>query len=341
MTVYRRGTTYYYDFRLDGRRYVRRVGPRHRAALDAEIVARRRALETRLTREWGLTPRRTVTLTFQAFLDGPYATEARSHYARSWVVRQLSLLRGPARVMGSRRLADITPEHLRAYFASRTGQVGPTTIRNEIAILRRFFAQAMAAGLCPTNPARDVVKPRPHRGPDRILTLDEEARLYAAAPTTRHAVALRLFGLGCRRTELVHVPRGAVDLAGRRLVYVQPKTQRIRRLPLDAETLRQLRALPLAPLEAPLLAHDSGRPYASTTVYDWFRLAARRAGIRGVRPHDLRHTFATRLAQKGYDLATVGELLGHTPPYRETLRYFAHTSEARLREAVDAIRPAP
>lgn len=57
-----------------------------------------------------------------------------------------------------------------------------------------------------------------------------------------------------------------------------------------------------------------------------FRQAVRDARLSPIRFQDLWHTFATRLARRGHDLATVGEALGHRPPYRETLRYFAHTS---------------
>lgn len=64
----------------------------------------------------------------------------------------------------------------------------------------------------------------------------------------------------------------------------------------------------------------------------------RRAHLPGLRLHDLRHTVATRLAHQRVDLATVGEILGHTPPYRETLRYYAHTSEDRLRTALAGLQ---
>jgi integrase len=73
------------------------------------------------------------------------------------------------------------------------------------------------------------------------------------------------------------------------------------------------------------------------SVAESFRRALRRAGIKRCRFHDLRHTFATRLAQRRWDLATVGALLGHTPPYRETMRYFAHTSEDRMRAALGSL----
>jgi integrase len=57
--------------------------------------------------------------------------------------------------------------------------------------------------------------------------------------------------------------------------------------------------------------------------------------IQDFRFHDLRHTFATRLAMKGVDLATIAKLMGHHG-IRMTERY-AHLSEDRLREAAEML----
>jgi len=66
-----------------------------------------------------------------------------------------------------------------------------------------------------------------------------------------------------------------------------------------------------------------------------FYNACRRAGIKNLRFHDLRHTFATRLVLSGIDLATVSKLLGHSSIHM-TMRYSHPTPEA-LKKAVDAL----
>jgi integrase len=66
-----------------------------------------------------------------------------------------------------------------------------------------------------------------------------------------------------------------------------------------------------------------------------FYSAREKAGLRDVRFHDLRHTFATRLVQAGVDLYVVKELLGHKS-LKMTMRYAHHYPES-LRHGVDVL----
>jgi hypothetical protein len=75
-----------------------------------------------------------------------------------------------------------------------------------------------------------------------------------------------------------------------------------------------------------------------TVTAHWFPEAVRTAGIPPFRWHDVRHTFASRLRQKGVDLATIAALLGHSPKsgFAMTRRY-AHQSMGNLHGAVSLI----
>ena len=66
-----------------------------------------------------------------------------------------------------------------------------------------------------------------------------------------------------------------------------------------------------------------------------YKNACERAGIKNLRFHDLRHTFATRLVLSGVDLATVSKLLGHST-IQMTMRYSHPTPEA-LKNAVSKL----
>jgi site-specific recombinase XerC len=66
-----------------------------------------------------------------------------------------------------------------------------------------------------------------------------------------------------------------------------------------------------------------------------FHTTCKKAGIIGLRLHDLRHTFATRLRAKGESLTTIMKLMGHSK-YETTLRY-AHVLEKSQHEAVEKL----
>jgi site-specific recombinase XerD len=70
-----------------------------------------------------------------------------------------------------------------------------------------------------------------------------------------------------------------------------------------------------------------------------FRTACKRAGLVGLRFHDLRHTFATNLVMNGVDLVTVKEILGHSD-IAMTVRY-SHPSDSRKMEAVERLVVKP
>ncbi len=76
-----------------------------------------------------------------------------------------------------------------------------------------------------------------------------------------------------------------------------------------------------------------GRPVEE--IKTSFHSSCRRASIKNLRFHDLRHTFATRLVLSGIDLATVSKLLGHSTIHM-TMRYSHPTPEA-LKSAVSAL----
>ena len=77
---------------------------------------------------------------------------------------------------------------------------------------------------------------------------------------------------------------------------------------------------------------DTGGPYLD--LKKGFAEACRRAGIRDLRWHDLRHTFGTRLAEAGHSEATIAELMGHSNP--KTTRRYTHATNRAKRAAVEA-----
>lgn len=104
-------------------------------------------------------------------------------------------------------------------------------------------------------------------------------------------------------------------------------------MPLNSIALGALRALKETPTSDYVFTKEDGLPYR--TIRPMFRRACRRAGLTGVTPHTLRHTFASRLVMEGVDLPTVQQLGGWQS--LSMLERYAHLSPAHKAKAVERI----
>jgi integrase len=182
-----------------------------------------------------------------------------------------------------------------------------------------------------------------------FLDFAEADRLLAAALAepewwTMVLVALRT---GLRRGELMALRWDDVDLVAGRLVVRHsttrdeegsPKSGRNREIPLSPETVAALKAHRHLRAELVFCRHD-GRPWRDHHLRPPLRRACKRAGLRVVGWHVLRHSFASHLVMRGVALKAVQELLGHST-IEMTMRY-AHLSPDVRREAVALLDSAP
>src|SRR5579864_4723335 len=98
---------------------------------------------------------------------------------------------------------------------------------------------------------------------------------------------------------------------------------KIRSVPIKSDTRRVVEAWALGRKnEFVFYNHDTGKPFVDLKA--GFALACKKAGITGVTWHKLRHTFASRLLNRGVDIVTVQQLLGHSTVV-VTMRY-THTN---------------
>ena len=188
-----------------------------------------------------------------------------------------------------------------------------------------------------TNPCRGVSRFKVEKH-ERFLTREEIVRLgaaLAAAPSERlasgHAAAAiyLLLLTGCRRNEILGLRWDDLNFQTGEMRLPDTKTG-TRMVPLTspvAEVLNSLSRTPGSPWIFP------GRKKGTRLVNlndSWDRVR-RRAGLDGVRLHDLRHTFASRALALGESLPMIGDLLGHRM-VSTTARY-AHLARDSVRES--------
>ena len=229
-----------------------------------------------------------------------------------------------------------------------TKEGGPYIANRMHSVVRRLFNLAVRWQMRTHNPALGVER-NPEYNRRRYLSPEELTRLTAALaahPDKQAANILRVLLLtGCRRGEALSMRWADVDLTDG--LWSKPpsstKQNKPHQVPLSApvrQLLSEIQAAQLAENPKPgefVFPSHGETGHRIDLKYQWADLCEA-AGIRGLRIHDLRHSYASLLVSGGANLPLIGSLLGHASPLT-TARY-AHllrSAEAEATERVGAI----
>jgi integrase/recombinase XerD len=228
-------------------------------------------------------------------------------------------------------------EQLRAYQVHllQERKLGVRTVGLHTAALRFFFCKTLKR----MYPVEEVPYPRAPRRLPIILTREEAIRLIDSASNLFHrAMLITMYSTGMRRAELCRLKVEDID-STRMLIHIrQGKGGKDRDVPLSPKTLETLREYwrwmkPKTYLfPGTVNGSRADKPITPKVLWEACREAAQRAGItKAVRPHLLRHSFATHLVEGGADLPTVQALLGHTDLKPTSI--YLHLSERHIKAA--------
>lgn len=191
------------------------------------------------------------------------------------------------------------------------------------------------------------------------LSQEEQSAIKAfvlKAPTARKAGLMLQMQLGLRIGEVCGLQWGDFDLKagtltvqrtvsristrdGHTKVVIQsPKTRSSRReVPIPRNLIKMLQGLRGdAEPEVWFLSGNAEKPVEPRCYRKSIQIYLRQAAVRKVRPHTLRHTFATTCLQAGCDIKTLSEFLGHANP-NVTLQRYVHSNLRQMRLEIDRI----
>ena len=232
---------------------------------------------------------------------------------------------------------QLGPEHIRQYQVHlfRERKLSSNSVRPRVAALRFFFCKTLKR----PYPIEEVPYPKAPRRLPTILTQDEAVRLIDAASNLFHrAMLMTVYSTGMRRAEMCQLKVEDID-SERMLIHIrQGKGRRDRDVPLSPKLLETLRQywLWMRPktylFPGTVNGSRADKPITAKMLWEACREAAQRAGItKAVRPHLLRHSFATHLLEGGADLPTLQALLGHADLKPTSI--YLHLSERHLKAA--------
>lgn len=235
---------------------------------------------------------------------------------------------------------------LRRYLAHlKSANLSKRTINRRLSCLRSFFRFLFKEGLIKINPATLLSSPKQDKYLPQFLTEDETAKLLESADG-KDIMSLRdralletLYSTGMRISELAGMDLDDIDFISG-VVKVKGKGKKERLLPVGSRALSAIRA------------YTQIRTKKNTAVFlnkNNTRLTTRGARLimnkyikktslkAGISPHTLRHSFATHLLNRGADLRSVQELLGHSN--LSTTQVYTHLTTERLKAVYDKAHP--
>jgi integrase len=166
------------------------------------------------------------------------------------------------------------------------------------------------SAICLDNPASHVEKPDPKNERDRIASPEEWAKLVAtAAPHLLRFLSVA-YAVGPRKGELLKLEWPEVDMRRKEVTLRHTKNGETRVVPMTPDVFETFIELHKERrLDTPRVFLYNGKPWKNPRTA--FAAACRRAGITGLRLHDLRHCAATNLRRAGVDTMTAMKIIGH------------------------------
>ena len=236
--------------------------------------------------------------------------------------------------LAARSMASLRAVDFANYRDERLKECSPATVKRELVIISHVFSTARQDWSLPVdNPIASIRKPTVGQHRERRLTEDELSRLIDAAQESKAATLafciIIAIETGMRAGEIVPLTWEQVDLANSVIRLGITKNGDRRLVPLTEAAVDAIKALPRAIHGGRITSFYDSRGLSAA-----FRRACERAGITGLRFHDLRHEAASRLAPR-MSVATLAKVMGWRT-IQMAMRYYNPTAA----ELVAAVRAA-
>lgn len=272
--------------------------------------------------------------------------EVEKNYSEHTVTNYLADLESFQKFLGKTPVEKVDYMHLRRFLAHlRSLELKPRSLARKLSSLRSFFKFLQREGVIKDNPAVLLMSPKLDKTLPKFLSEEEMVAFIESPDTTREsgardrAILETLYSTGIRVSELVGLDVDQVDLIGN-IAKVRGKGKKERLVPIGNKAIRAIKNyLDCRKKKGqPLFLNKNGTRLSARSVYNITNKYIREAALhRDISPHVLRHSFATHLLNRGADLRSVQELLGHVN--LSTTQIYTHVSHEKLKKVYDQSHP--
>lgn len=251
-----------------------------------------------------------------------------------------------SRFLGEGNIESVDYLTLRKYLAVlKEKNLKSRSVARKLSTLRSFFRFLTREGFLKVNPILVVSSPKTEKHLPQFLTEDETSRLMESASRDDErslrdrAVLETFYSTGIRISELVGLNNEDIDFISG-IVKVRGKGKKERIVPIGEHAIRAIREYldKRKKQSQAIFLNKSGKRITDRGVRDIIEKYIKLASLRqGISPHTLRHSFATHLLNRGADLRSVQELLGHAN--LSTTQIYTHLTTERLKNVYDKAHP--
>ncbi|MFA5876391.1 MAG: site-specific tyrosine recombinase XerD [Candidatus Margulisiibacteriota bacterium] len=258
-----------------------------------------------------------------------------------------------AAFLKNRSPLEVSRGDLSLYLSRLSQKFSINSVARKISAIKSFFHFLLREGYVKKDPAAEIELPKQPKRLPKALTFGEMFKLLAGGDGEKSRLWLRdlailelLYACGLRAAELVALDINDVNLEVA-FVKCTGKGDKERIVPVGKKALQAIRDYlkDLRPKlvkkrqeEKALFLDNGGRRLSRQGLFNLVKKYVQAAGItRHASPHTLRHTFATHLLERGADLRTVQEMLGHANI--STTQIYTSVSRERLKKIYTQAHP--
>jgi len=334
MGIFLKNGCWFVDFRHNGIRLRRKVGPSRK---QADLALKKIQVEIAENKYFDI-KKENKTL-FPVMAD-EYIEKYSKPNKRSYKHDIYNLNAHLLPAFKNYKLDRITPRMIEDYKIERTANgISPSKVNRELALLKHIYTKAIEWGKATDNPVKRVKMFRENNQRVRFLEKEEIKKLMDSCENFLKPIIAIAFNTGMRQGEIINLRWADIDLIRGVILVRNPKNGQPRYIPMNSfvkyifEKLNSVRDN----LDNPYIFYYNGEKPLTRfgLIRGAFNRAVEKAGIKDFHFHDLRHTFASHLIMSGADIMTVKELLGHKTLLM-TLRY-SHLSPNFKKSAVELL----
>lgn len=247
----------------------------------------------------------------------------------------------------------ITPQKIEKFkeYLKTERKVKNSTVNRYLMILSKMFSLGIDNNIISKNPVTKTAKLREDNHKIRYLTKDEEKRLFAEIEKSYEVldrnthkkklvqpylflkpIVIMALQTGMRKGEILNLEWANIDFNSDFIELLKTKSGKSRKIPISSVLKNTLNSIEKTSTYV-FVNPKTNKPYVD--IKKSFHKVLQKANIENFRFHDLRHTVATRLVEKGIDLIVVQDILGHSKV--STTQRYAHPVPERKQQAMEML----